>query len=172
MNIVYFFIFYFYFLLYNIVLVLPYIDMNLPQVYMSSQSWTPLPPTSLYHLSGSSQCTSPKHPVFCIEPRLAICFLDDSIRFIFNVQVNIISSRIWEWDLVSIQFVAFIMVVVLLLLSSFSHVLLCATPWTAAHQAPRSLGFSRQEHWSGLPFPSPMHESEKWKWSRSVVSDP
>ena len=31
--------------------------------------------------------------------------------------------------------------------------------------------FSRQEHWSGLPFPSPMHESEKWKWSRSVVSD-
>ena len=34
-----------------------------------------------------------------------------------------------------------------------------------------ALGFSRQEHWSGLPFPSPMHESEKWKWSRSVVSD-
>ena len=41
----------------------------------------------------------------------------------------------------------------------------------AAHQAPLSLGFSRQEHCSGLPFPSPMHESEKWKWSRSVVSD-
>ena len=41
----------------------------------------------------------------------------------------------------------------------------------AAHQAPPSLGFSRQEHWSGLPFSSPMHESEKWKWSRSVVSD-
>ena len=34
-----------------------------------------------------------------------------------------------------------------------------------------SLGFSRQEHWSGFPFPSPMQESEKWKWSRSVVSD-
>ena len=33
----------------------------------------------------------------------------------------------------------------------------------AAHQAPLSLGFSRQEHWSGLPFPSPAHESEKWK---------
>ena len=40
-----------------------------------------------------------------------------------------------------------------------------------AHQAPPSLGFSRQEHWSGLPFPCPMHESEKWKGSRSVVSD-
>ena len=34
-----------------------------------------------------------------------------------------------------------------------------------------SMGFSRQEHWSGWPFPSPMHESEKWKWSRSVVSN-
>ena len=41
----------------------------------------------------------------------------------------------------------------------------------AVHQAPPSLGFSRQEHWSGLPFPSPMHESEKWKWSHLVVSD-
>ena len=47
-----------------------------------------------------------------------------------------------------------------LLLSRFSRVRLCATPETAAHQAPRSLGFFRQEHWSGLPFPSPMHESE------------
>ena len=44
-------------------------------------------------------------------------------------------------------------------------------PETAAHQAPPFLGFSRQQHWSGLPFPSPMHESEKWKGSRSVVSD-
>ena len=53
-----------------------------------------------------------------------------------------------------------------------SHMLLCCcevasvvsnsvrTPQMAAHQAPPSLGFSRQEHWSGLPFPSPMHE---WK---------
>ena len=50
----------------------------------------------------------------------------------------------------------------LLLLSHFSHVRLCATP---------SLGFSRQEHWCGLPFPSPIHKSEKWKWSHSVMSD-
>ena len=40
----------------------------------------PLPPPSPYHLSGSSQCTSPKHPVSCIEPRLAIHFLHDSIH--------------------------------------------------------------------------------------------
>ena len=50
----------------------------------------------------------------------------------------------------------------LLLLSHFSPVRLCVTP---------PLAFSRQEHWNGLPFPSPMHESEKWKWSRSVMSD-
>ena len=54
----------------------------------------------------------------------------------------------------------------LLLLSRFSCVRLCATPEMAAHRAPPSLGFSRQEHWSGLPFPSPMHESES-----EVVSD-
>jgi len=64
-----------------------------------------------------------------------------------------------------------LLLLLLPLLSCFSHVRLCVTPQTAAHQAPPSLGFSRQEHWSGLPFPSPMHESEKWKWSRSVVSD-
>ena len=38
---------------------------------------------------------------------------------------------------------------------SLSHVWLFATPWTIAHQAPPSMGFSRQEYWSGLPFPSP-----------------
>ena len=48
----------------------------------------------------------------------------------------------------------------LLLLSCFSRVPLCATPKTAAHQVPPSLGFSRQEHWNGLPFPSSMRESE------------
>ena len=46
-------------------------------------------------------------------------------------------------------------------LSHFSRVRLCATPEMAAHQAPPSLEFFRKEHWSGLPFPSPMHESEK-----------
>ena len=39
-------------------------------------------------------------------------------------------------------------------------------------QALLPVSFSRQEYWSGLPFPSPMHESEKWKWSLSVMSDP
>ena len=43
----------------------------------------------------------------------------------------------------------------LLLLSRFSRVRLCATPWTVAHQDPPSMGFSRQEYWSGVPSPSP-----------------
>ena len=77
----YFLNFYFCFiLLYNTVLVLPYIDMNQSWVYMSSQSWTPLPPPTPYHLSGSSPCTSPKHHVSCIEHRLALRFLHDSIH--------------------------------------------------------------------------------------------
>ena len=74
------FLFLFIFLLYNIVLILPYIDMNQPWGYMCSPSWTPLPPLSLYYPSGSSQCTSPKHPVSCIEPGLVTCFLCDIIH--------------------------------------------------------------------------------------------
>ena len=72
----------------------------------------------------------------------------------------------WNIPLISLIFLKWS-----LLLSRFSRVRLCASPQTASYQAPLSLGFSRQEHWSGLPFPSPMHASEKWKWSRSVVSD-
>ena len=53
------------------------------------------------------------------------------------------------------------MIHAMLMLSHFSRVGLCVTPETAAHQAPPSLGFSRKEHWSRLPFPSPMHESVK-----------
>ena len=53
--------------------------MNPPQVYTCSPSWTPLSPPSPYHPSGSSQCTSPEHPVSCIEPGLAIRFIYDNI---------------------------------------------------------------------------------------------
>ena len=69
----------FFFLLYNIVLVLPYINMHPPRVYTCSPSWTPLPPPSPYHPSGSSQCTRPKLPVSCIKSGLAIRFLHDII---------------------------------------------------------------------------------------------
>ena len=54
----------------------------------------------------------------------------------------------------------------LLLLSRFSRVRLCATPWTAAYQAPPSMGFSRQQYWSGVPLPSgnKLH-THKQNWS-------
>ena len=58
-------------------------------------------------------------------------------------------------------FCAVSVILLLLLLSLFSRVQPCATPEMAAYQAPPSLGFSRQEHWSGLTFPSPIHEREK-----------
>ena len=70
----------FIFLLYNIVLVLPYINMNPPWVYTCSPSWTLLPPPSPSHPSGASQCTSPEHPESCIEPGLVICFTYDIIH--------------------------------------------------------------------------------------------
>ena len=52
--------------------------------------------------------------------------------------------------------------------SLFSHVWLCATSYTTAYQAPPSLGFSRQEHWSGLPLPSPRGSGDRRKWLNCV----
>ena len=54
--------------------------MNPPQVYTCSPTRTLLPPPSPYHPSGSSQCTSPRHPVSCIEPGLATRFIYDIIH--------------------------------------------------------------------------------------------
>ena len=54
--------------------------MNPPQVYMCSPSWTLFPPPSPFHPSGSSQCTSPKHPVSCIEAGLATHFIHDILH--------------------------------------------------------------------------------------------
>ena len=48
-----------------------------------------------------------------------------------------------------------------------SRVQLLATPWTVAYQAPPSMGFSRQEYWSGLPLPSPSPLLESLKWTKS-----
>ena len=81
----------------------------------------------------------------------ALCFFKQDLIFRFN-------TIIWIFG----DYLKSISVLLLLLLSHFSHVRLCATP---------SLGFSRQENWSVLPFPSPIHKSEQWKWSRSVMSD-
>ena len=68
-----------------------------------------------------------------------------------------------------------VLLLLMLLPSHFSRVRLCATPQVAAHQAPPSLRFSRQEHWSGVPFPSPMHEvksESEVSQSCPTLSDP
>ena len=92
-------------------------------------------------------------------------------RFAWFLNLQQLLNSVKIVDLLLSPYAAIFRLLLLLLLSRFSRVRLCATPETAAHKAPPSLGFSRQEHWSGLPFPSPMHESEKSKWSRSVVSN-
>ena len=91
--------------------------------------------------------------------------------YLWKSQLYNFGSRLSQCSWTLFTFKPFLLRELLLLLlpSRFSRVRLCATPEMAAHQAFPSLGFSRQEHWSGLPFPSPMQESEKWKWSHSVV---
>ena len=86
-----FFVLFFFFLLYNIVLVLPYINMHPPWMYTCSPSWTPLPPPSPYHPSSSSQYTSPKLLVSCIEPGL-LCLLRKNTYPLIH---NFISSSIF-----------------------------------------------------------------------------
>ena len=62
--------------------------------------------------------------------------------------VAISFSKAWKWKVK---------------VKSLSRVRLCATPWTAAYQAPPSMGFSRQEYWSGVPLPSPKDKLHMWK---------
>ena len=107
------------------------------------EHWSGLPFPSLMHESErqsevAQSCPTLSDPMDCSLP-------GSTIHGSFQ-------ARVLEWGAIAL---------LLQLLGHFSRVRLCATPWTAAHQAPMSLGFSRQEHWSGLPFPSPMHESEK-----------
>ena len=67
---------------------LPYIHMNQPWMYMCSPSWPSHPPPSPSHPSASSQCTSPEHPISCIESWLAIYFTYD------NRHVSMLFSQI------------------------------------------------------------------------------
>ena len=81
-------------------------------------------------------------------------------KSLFYTSVSLLLSHIQGYHYHLSKFHIYVLLL-LLLLSRFSHVQLCVTPQMAAHEAPPSLRFSRQGHWSGLPFPSPMHESEK-----------
>ena len=83
--------------------------------------------------------------------------------------LGILQARILEWVAISLSNAWKWKVKVKV--KSLSPVRFFPTAWTAAYQGPPSMGFSRQGCWSGLPLPSPMGESEKGKWSCSVVSD-
>ena len=89
---------------------------------------------------------------FQLQKTLAQCKLNFNFSFISNLPPP-------RCHLVQLPSMAFPSTLLLLLLSRFSCVRLCVTPWTAAHQALLSLGFSRQEHWSGVPLPSPSFHS-------------
>jgi len=78
---------------------------------------------------------------------------------------RILQARILEWVAISFSNAWKRKVKV----KSLSRVQLLVTPWTAAYQAPLSMGFSRQEYWSGLPLPSPLSSSESWRVLSSCV---
>ena len=136
----------------------------LPKAHLTSHSrsrWVTTPPW----LSRSLRLFLHSCSVYSFHLFLISCASFRALPFLFFMM------PFSAWNVPLISLVLLKRYLLLLLLSHFSRVRLCATPQMAAHQAPLSLGFSRQEHWSGLPFPSPAHESEKWKWSRSVLSD-
>ena len=151
-----------------------YIQFNLVQslscVWLFATPWTAADQASLSITNSQSlfkfmfiESVMPSNHLVLCHPLLLLSIFP-SIRVFSNESVLCIRwPKYWSFSTT--------LLLLLLLLSPFSHVWLCATPYRAAHQAPPSQGFSWQEHWSGLPFPSPMHESEKWKWSRSVLSD-
>ena len=71
-----------------------------------------------------------------------------SLHSIRRISTALSQRRLWEsfYDMLCVH---------ACMLSHFSHVRLFATPWTVAHQAPLTIGFSRQEYWSGFPCPPP-----------------
>ena len=119
-------------------------------LHMSRNAYNSLPLLMFLYLPGPS------------SPLPSLWKAEESWQLVYECGVPIQWTRTTKncWKAI---LNAYAYLVLLLLLSRFSRFLPCVTPQTAAHQAPPSLGFSRQEYWSGLPFPSPMRESEKSK---------
>ena len=81
--------------------------------------------------------------------------MEGTIIFILQLKTNEAQSRYVTHQDFTIKFMSAAVPLPSCVLSRFGHVRLCVTPWTAAHQAPLSMGFSRQEDCSGLPCPPP-----------------
>ena len=115
-----------------------------------------------FHFIQSKMQTSyPDLPTIikCLTTFSILCHTDTMLQTLKHFESSDLTKLVLNLEILH-QFPLHVLLL-LLLLSRFSCVRLCVTPQTAVHQAPRSLGFSRQKHWSGLPFPSPMQESEK-----------
>ena len=113
-----------------------------PHILSTSQSTT----SWYYHLRGCCYCAAAKSH----QSGLTLCNLIDGSPTGSSVP-GILQARTLEWVAISFSNAWKWKVKV----KSLSHVWLLATRWTVAYQAPLSMGFSRQEYWSGLPLPSP-----------------
>ena len=112
-------------------------------IYMSSTSWITLPRPSASHPSRLSQSTGFGFPASYSKFPLAVYWKCQLIQLLWNMYCYYLLS----WNYKEFLFLGKV--------KSLSRVRLFATLWTVAQQAPLSMGFSRQEYWSGLPFPSP-----------------
>ena len=118
---------------------------------------------TISYFRGSSQPRDQTHIscISCMGRRILYhCSTWEAFAVLLNNFYNIRIIWCWRfggipmWNL--LRLVLFHMVKVKVKVKSLRRVWLFVTPWTVAHQAPPSMGFSRQEHWSGLPFPSPL----------------
>ena len=167
-------------------MIVPYINMNPPRVYTCSPSWTPLPPPSPYYPSRSSQCTSPKHPVSCIEPVLAIHFLYDIIHVsmpfsqiippspypseakrLFYTSVSLLLSRTqgYPYHLSKLHIYALVYCTGEKSMAPHSSTLAWKIPWMEEPGGLQSMGLLRVGHdWAtSLSLFTFMHWKRKWK---------
>ena len=147
---------------------IPFIVQQLSRVQLFMTPWTASHQASLSFIISWSLCklmsiksVMPSNHLILSCPLLLLPSIFSSISVFSNeLAVCIRWPKYWSFSF-TVSLSTEYSELMSFLLSCFSRVQLCATPETAADRAPPSLGFSRQEHSSGLPFPSPMRESEK-----------